>query len=76
MWGRIGAGESPATGGGEPVETAPGDYPAFYAGIATALREGTAPPVSAHEAAAALDVLEAARRSAREGVTISLEARS
>ncbi|MFF2526068.1 Gfo/Idh/MocA family oxidoreductase [Streptomyces liangshanensis] len=74
MWGRIGSGESPATGGGEPVETEPGDYPAFYAGIATALREGTAPPVSAHEAAAALDVLEAARRSAREGVTIDLEA--
>ncbi|MDX3849159.1 Gfo/Idh/MocA family oxidoreductase [Streptomyces sp. AK02-01A] len=73
LWGRIGAGESPLTGGGSPVETEPGDYPAYYAGIATALREGTAPPVTAHEAAAALDVLEAARLSAREGRTVTLE---
>ncbi|MFE4370441.1 Gfo/Idh/MocA family oxidoreductase [Streptomyces sp. NPDC056835] len=76
LWGRIGAGESPLTGGGHPVETEPGDYPAYYAGIATALREGTAPPVTAHEAAAALDVLEAARRSAREGIVVALEVRS
>ncbi|MEU3185847.1 Gfo/Idh/MocA family oxidoreductase [Streptomyces sp. NPDC006923] len=73
LWGRIGAGESPLTGGGSPVETEPGDYPAYYAGIATALREGTAPPVTAHEAAAALDVLEAAKLSAREGRTVTLE---
>ncbi|NUK56796.1 Gfo/Idh/MocA family oxidoreductase [Streptomyces lunaelactis] len=72
LWGRIGAGESPLTGGGRPVETLPGDYPAYYAAIATAVREGTAPPVTAHEAAAALDVLEAARRSAREGVTVEV----
>ncbi|MFE2743140.1 Gfo/Idh/MocA family oxidoreductase [Streptomyces scopuliridis] len=76
LWGRIGAGESPLTGGGHPVETEPGDYPAYYAGIATALREGTAPPVTAHEAATALDVLEAARRSAREGTAVTLEVRS
>ncbi|MFJ2675205.1 Gfo/Idh/MocA family oxidoreductase [Streptomyces sp. NPDC087525] len=76
LWGRIGAGESPLTGGGHPVETEPGDYPAYYAGIATALREGTAPPVTAHEAAAALDVLEAARRSAREGIVVTLGVRS
>jgi scyllo-inositol 2-dehydrogenase (NADP+) len=84
LWGRIGAGgtsqgeasggESPQTGGGSPVETVPGDYPAYYAGIATALRDGTPPPVTAHEAAAALDVLEAARRSAREGVTVEVSA--
>ncbi|WP_031076253.1 Gfo/Idh/MocA family oxidoreductase [Streptomyces sp. NRRL S-118] len=71
-WGRLGAGESPVTGGGVPVETLPGDYPAYYAGVARALREGTPPPVTAHEAAAALDVLEAARRSAREGVAVTL----
>jgi scyllo-inositol 2-dehydrogenase (NADP+) len=84
LWGRIGAGgtsqgeasggESPQTGGGSPVETVPGDYPAYYAGIATALRDGTPPPVTAHEAAAALDVLEAALRSAREGVTVEVSA--
>ncbi|MFD7514426.1 Gfo/Idh/MocA family oxidoreductase [Streptomyces niveus] len=72
LWGRLGAGESPATGGGHPVESTPGDYPAYYAGVARALRDGTAPPVTAHEAAAALDILEAARRSAREGVTVAI----
>jgi predicted dehydrogenase len=72
LWGRLGAGESPLTGGGAPVESLPGDYPAYYAAVAAALR-GTGPnPVTAHEAAAALDVLEAARRSARERVTVTL----
>ncbi|MGW3497195.1 Gfo/Idh/MocA family oxidoreductase [Streptomyces sp. NPDC001020] len=72
LWGRVGAGESPLTGGGVPVPTVPGDYPAYYAAIAKALREGGPNPVTAHEAAAALEVLEAARRSAREGVTVTL----
>ncbi|WP_329457718.1 Gfo/Idh/MocA family oxidoreductase [Streptomyces sp. NBC_01497] len=72
LWGRLGAGESPLTGGGTPVPTVPGDYPAYYAGIADALRAGTAPPVTADQAAAALEILEAARRSAREGVTVRL----
>ncbi|WP_030908426.1 Gfo/Idh/MocA family oxidoreductase [Streptomyces sp. NRRL F-5126] len=75
LWGRLGAGESPLTGGGTPVPTLPGDYPAYYAAIAAALRDGTAPPVTARQAAAALDVLEAARRSAREGVTVELDLR-
>ncbi|MFC3577784.1 Gfo/Idh/MocA family oxidoreductase [Streptomyces yaanensis] len=72
LWGRIGAGESPLTGGGDPVPTLSGDYPAYYAAIAKALREGGPNPVTALEAAAALDVLEAARRSAREGVAVTL----
>lgn len=72
LWGRLGAGESPVTGGGEPVPTLPGDYPAYYAAVAAALRDGTPPPVTADEAAAALDVLEAARRSAAEGVAVAL----
>ncbi|MGW2934709.1 Gfo/Idh/MocA family oxidoreductase [Streptomyces sp. NPDC001156] len=72
LWGRIGAGESPLTGGGNPVPTVPGDYPAYYAAIAKAVREGGPNPVTALEAAAALDVLEAARRSAREGVAVKL----
>ncbi|WP_225096282.1 Gfo/Idh/MocA family oxidoreductase [Streptomyces sp. CoH27] len=72
LWGRIGAGESPLTGGGTPVPTLPGDYPAYYAAVADALR-GTGPnPVTALEAAAALDVLEAARRSAQDKVTVTL----
>jgi predicted dehydrogenase len=72
LWGRVGSGESPATGGGRPVPTLPGDYPAYYAAIAAALRDGARNPVTALEAAAALDVLEAARRSARDGVVVSL----
>ncbi|MGP4091078.1 Gfo/Idh/MocA family oxidoreductase [Streptomyces sp. KR55] len=71
-WGRIGSGESPLTGGGRPEPTLPGDYPAYYAAVAAALRDGAANPVTALEAAAALDVLEAARRSARDGVTVTL----
>ncbi|MFF3318117.1 Gfo/Idh/MocA family oxidoreductase [Streptomyces sp. NPDC003035] len=72
MWGALGAGESPLTGGGTPVETLPGDYPAYYAAVAAALRGTGANPVTAHEAAATLDVLEAAKRSAREGITVTL----
>ncbi|MFJ1736255.1 Gfo/Idh/MocA family oxidoreductase [Streptomyces sp. NPDC088254] len=72
LWGRIGAGESPLTGGGSPVPTLPGDYPAYYAKVARALIDGGPNPVTALEAAAALDVLEAARRSARDGVVVSL----
>ncbi|MEU7056274.1 Gfo/Idh/MocA family oxidoreductase [Streptomyces sp. NPDC046197] len=72
LWGRVGAGESPVTGGGRPVPTLPGDYPAYYAAVAAALREGAPNPVTALEAAAALDVLEAARRSARDAVVVTL----
>ncbi|MEU2787770.1 Gfo/Idh/MocA family oxidoreductase [Streptomyces sp. NPDC007100] len=72
-WGRIGAGESPQTGGGEPVPTLPGDYPAYYAAVAEALRTGGRPPVSAAEAAATLRVLEAAKTSAAEGRTVRIE---
>ncbi|MFE9723754.1 Gfo/Idh/MocA family oxidoreductase [Streptomyces sp. NPDC005794] len=72
LWGRIGSGESPQTGGGDPVRTLPGDYPAYYAAVASALRGEGENPVTALQAAAALDVLEAARRSAREGVSVTL----
>ncbi|MFD9397670.1 Gfo/Idh/MocA family oxidoreductase [Streptomyces sp. NPDC060011] len=72
LWGRVGSGESPLTGGGRPQPTVPGAYPAYYAAVAAALRDGAPNPVTAHEAAAALDVLEAARRSAHEGVVVSL----
>ncbi|CAL9431440.1 putative oxidoreductase YdgJ [Streptomyces sp. enrichment culture] len=72
LWGRVGSGESPLTGGGRVEPSLPGDYPAYYAAVVKALLEGGPNPVSAHEAAAALDVLEAARRSARDGVTVAL----
>ncbi|MEU9593852.1 Gfo/Idh/MocA family oxidoreductase [Streptomyces sp. NPDC048219] len=72
LWGRVGSGESPPTGGGRVEATVPGDYPAYYAAVAAALREQGPHPVGAREAAAALDVLEAARRSARDGVAVAL----
>ncbi|MGW7426910.1 Gfo/Idh/MocA family protein [Streptomyces sp. NPDC054813] len=72
LYGRVGAGESPLTGGGRAVPTLPGDYPAYYAAVAGALRGEGPNPVTALEAAAALDVLEAARRSARDKVTVTL----
>ncbi|MFI1353292.1 Gfo/Idh/MocA family oxidoreductase [Streptomyces sp. NPDC020898] len=72
MWGHVGSGESPLTGGGRPEPTLPGAYEEYYTAIAVALRDGGANPVTALEAAAALDVLEGARRSANEKVTVNL----
>jgi len=72
LWGRVGSGESPLTGGGRAEPTLPGDYPAYYAAVAKALLDGGPQPVTAHEAAAALDVLEAARRSAHDAVVVKL----
>ncbi|MDX3096197.1 Gfo/Idh/MocA family oxidoreductase [Streptomyces sp. ME01-24h] len=66
-WGVLGAGDEV-----RPVPTLPGDYPAYYAAVAAALRDGAAPPVTAREAADALTVLEAAAVSAREGRTVRL----
>ncbi|MGW0393900.1 Gfo/Idh/MocA family oxidoreductase [Streptomyces sp. NPDC003042] len=73
LWGRLGSGESPLTGGGVPVPTVPGAYPAYYAAVAAALRTGGPAPVTAHEAARCLDVLEAARTSSRDGVTVEID---
>jgi predicted dehydrogenase len=70
MWGALGAGESPLTGGGEPVPTLPGDYPSYYRAVAAAVSGGGPNPVTALEAADALAVLEAAARSARDGGTV------
>ncbi|MFG2608331.1 Gfo/Idh/MocA family oxidoreductase [Streptomyces sp. NPDC048514] len=72
LWGRIGSGESPLSGGGTPVPTLAGDYPAYYAAVAAALTGAGPNPVPAQEAAAALGVLEAARTSARDKVTVTL----
>ncbi|MFG2878325.1 Gfo/Idh/MocA family oxidoreductase [Streptomyces sp. NPDC048337] len=74
LWGRLGSGESPLTGGGTPLRTEPGDYPAYYAAVAAALRDGGPAPVTAYEAAHCLDVLEAARVSSRAGVVVEIPA--
>ncbi|MEV6683717.1 Gfo/Idh/MocA family oxidoreductase, partial [Streptomyces erythrochromogenes] len=69
LWGRISHGDSD---GGTPVRTLPGDYPAYYTAVAAALRHGGPAPVAVEEVVACLDVLEAARRSARDGVVVEL----
>ncbi|MFJ8434499.1 Gfo/Idh/MocA family oxidoreductase [Kitasatospora sp. NPDC094019] len=56
------------------LPTDPGDYPAFYAGVAAALATpGTPPPVDPRDAVATLTVLEAARASAATGTTVRLD---
>lgn len=50
----------------------PGAWPAFYAGVRDAIRDGAPPPVPAADAIAVLDVLEAARESARTGTVVAL----
>ncbi|WP_194896287.1 Gfo/Idh/MocA family oxidoreductase [Catenulispora pinisilvae] len=82
------AGRRPGPGWGEPAESdwgllgptdearpypsLPGDYPAFYAGVVAALREGKAAPVDPRDAVNTLTILELARRSAAEGRTIAV----
>jgi len=68
-WGRLGAGGTIRT-----IESQPGDYPRFYAGVAAALASGAPPPVTAAEAVAMMDVLEAARVSARERRVVAVDA--
>lgn len=53
----------------------PGAWTAFYAGVRDAIRDPartTPPPVTAAQAVAVLDVLEAARDSARNGTVVAL----
>lgn len=66
-WGRIGSGADT-----QAVTSDAGDYPRFYAGVAHAIATGAPPPVTAAEGIAMMDVLEAARVSAREGRVVSL----
>ncbi|WP_424530308.1 Gfo/Idh/MocA family oxidoreductase [Sphaerisporangium viridialbum] len=66
-WGVLGA-----DGDGRPVETEPGAYQEFYAGVVAALRDGAPPPVDPVEVSAALAVLHAARTSAAERRVVPL----
>jgi predicted dehydrogenase len=66
-WGTLGAGEEVC-----PVPTETGAYRRFYEGVVDALRGVAPPPVSAHDAIAALAIIEAARRSAAEQRVIAL----
>ena len=63
-----------ATADGERrVATEAGDYPAYYAGIARALQDGSAPPVDPRDSVDGLRVIDAASRSARTGTVVELE---
>jgi predicted dehydrogenase len=67
-WGRLVRGEE-----AEAVPTERGDYPRFYADVARALLDESPPPVAATDAVATLEILEAARESARLGTTVATD---
>jgi len=67
QWGRLSTGEDVRV-----VETEPGAYQAYYAGVAESLRSGARPPVDVHDSIDVLDVLEAASESARTGQIVEL----
>jgi predicted dehydrogenase len=71
-WGRLHRGE-PA-GGGEPVPSEPGAWTGFYPAFARAVRGLGPVPVDPRDAVATATVLDAARRSAQEGVVVPLPA--
>lgn len=58
-WGVLADGETV-----RPVPSERGDYPAFYAGVAAALRDGGPPPVDPGDAVRVLEVIDAARADA------------
>jgi predicted dehydrogenase len=66
-WGTLGAGTQV-----QQVMTEAGNYPAFYAGVYRALREGAAPPVDPQQALEVLSVIDAAQRSATERCLVVL----
>jgi predicted dehydrogenase len=58
--------------GGHAVPSLPGDWAAFYRGLAAALRDGSAVPVDPGDAVDVLRVLEAAVRSSGTGDVVRL----
>lgn len=66
-WGVLRAGEQAL-----PVPTRPGDYAAFYRGMAATLLHGAPPPVDPADAVRVLGLLDAARRAAAEGAVVAV----
>jgi scyllo-inositol 2-dehydrogenase (NADP+) len=60
-----------ANGARETVPTLPGDYAAFYAGVAAAIADGSPPPVTASQGRDVIAVIELARRSSLERRTVA-----
>jgi scyllo-inositol 2-dehydrogenase (NADP+) len=67
-WGTLGSGDRVS-----PVPTLPGDYGAFYRGVARTVLTGAAPPVTVDDGIAVLEVLDAALRSATDGEVVRLD---
>lgn len=65
-----------SSAGAERIPSEQGRYHDYYEAFETAVRTGTAPPVTAEEGARTLAVLDAARLSAEEGRSISLRPRN
>ena len=66
-WGSLGAGDELRR-----IPTVPGAYQRFYEGVMLALREDAPPPVDPDGVVAGLEVLDAARKSAREHRVVEL----
>jgi predicted dehydrogenase len=62
-------------GAGEEVRAVPterGAWATFYTELAAALRTGGPLPVDPNDSVSALEIIEAAQRSARDGVVVAL----
>jgi predicted dehydrogenase len=57
----------------EPVAREPGSWSDFYPAVVAMVRDGERPPVDPNDAVAVLEVLDAARRSARDRSVVSLD---
>jgi predicted dehydrogenase len=68
LWGSLGTGD-----GVERVPTMRADYSPYYAGVARAILDGAAPPVTIPEVAAGLAIIEAAFKSAASRSVVPLE---
>ena len=66
-WGKVGAGDDVRLQRSEP-----GNYLKFYEGVVHAIRDGAAPPVTAEQGIAMMELLDAARLSAREHRVVEL----
>ncbi|KIH97909.1 oxidoreductase [Streptomonospora alba] len=67
-WGRVGTDAD-----AHEVRSARGAYPAFYEAVRDAVGEGEPLPVELHEVVHGLEIIEAARRSARTGQVAAVE---
>lgn len=66
-WGRLSTGEVERT-----IETESGAYQEFYRGVAASLRNGAPPPVDPNDSVRGLEIIEAARESARAERVIAI----